>query len=212
MHKDNWPSYTLKQWCCIALKVVLWLVIIGEPLLILVLRRFFSGSLAWLRGYIAPLPYTEPLLVLFSTIFVEEIQCIMATLMVLHSTIWQVLYSTFKDMALYSTKSVSPMTTIQEPLLVLYITPFLLECSKREVLWKRYIWMLKMSSFLNVSKCVFLILQMFHITFYSLDALWECYIWMFSKRPETSNYISNMLIEHPTNILWVLLHSRNVLC
>ncbi len=104
----------------------------------MVLLRFFGGSLAWLRGYIAPLPYTEPvkllygslavrqglfgvikvlyitpmsykelhtknllspfkgslrakepLLVLFSTIFVEETQCNMVPLMVLHSTIWQ---------------------------------------------------------------------------------------------------------------------------
>ncbi len=34
------------------------------------------------------------------------------------------LYSTFKDMVLYSTKSGSPMIMSQEPLLVLYSTIF----------------------------------------------------------------------------------------
>ncbi len=156
--------YTLKKWCYIVLKVVIWLVIIWEPLLVLYCTKswFFSGSLAWLRGYIAPLPYTEPvklfygssgffsgylgwlrsyiaplpytepvklfygssgffssylgwlrcyiaplpykepvnpfkvflrakepLLVQFSTSFVEEIQCNMAPLMFLHSIIWK---------------------------------------------------------------------------------------------------------------------------
>ncbi len=108
----------------------------------MVLQRFFSGSLGWLRCYIAPLLYKEllspfkgslrakePLLVLFSTIFVEEIQCNMAPLMVLHSTIWQRYCSTFKDMVLYSTKSGSPMITSQEPLLVLYSTIFFFECT-----------------------------------------------------------------------------------
>ncbi len=37
----------------------------------------------------------------------------------------KVLYTTFKDMVLYSTKSGSPMITSQEPLLVLYGTIFL---------------------------------------------------------------------------------------
>ncbi len=42
--------------------------------------------------------------------FVEEIQCNMAPLMVKHST--------FKDMVLYSTESGPPMIMSQEPILV----------------------------------------------------------------------------------------------
>ncbi len=111
-----------------------------EPVkpLCMVIQRFFSGSLGWLRCYIATLPYKElvkpfkgslrakePLLVLFSTIFVEEIQCNMAPLMVLHSTIWQrYCRAPLKIWCYNSTKSGSPMITSQEPLLVLYSTIF----------------------------------------------------------------------------------------
>ncbi len=45
--KTHWLQYcTLKKWCYIALKVVLWLVIIGEPLLVLYSTKSwcFSGS------------------------------------------------------------------------------------------------------------------------------------------------------------------------
>ncbi len=55
----------------------------------MVLQRFFEVIKV---QYITPMSYLrakEPLLVLFSTIFVEEIQCNMVPLMVLHSTIWQ---------------------------------------------------------------------------------------------------------------------------
>ncbi len=55
----------------------------------MVLQRFFGVIKV---QYITPMSYLrakEPLLVLFSTIFVEEIQCNMVPLMVLHSTIWQ---------------------------------------------------------------------------------------------------------------------------
>ncbi len=49
----------------------------------MVLQRFF-GVISPFKG---SLRAKEPLSVLFSTIFVEEIQCNMASIMVLHSTI-----------------------------------------------------------------------------------------------------------------------------
>ncbi len=104
--KNLLSSCMVLQWFFGVIKVLYSTTVYKEPVKLLygssvVLQWFFSGSLGWLRCYIAPLPYKEPaspfkgslwakepLLVLFSTIFVEEIQCNMAPLMVLHSSIW----------------------------------------------------------------------------------------------------------------------------
>ncbi len=105
----------------------------------MVLQRFFSGYLGWLRCYITPLPYNKnvqaPLKILYEP--KNHCWCCLAPfLLKKYRTIWHLLwfyiapfdkglYSTFKDMVLYSPRSDSPMIMSQKTLLVLYSTFFL---------------------------------------------------------------------------------------